>query len=190
MPIFLIPTKSGFSFTTARWHLHWSSSRPDENFVVILSQLLQCLCDADVDFVVVGGFAALVHGSTQVTRDLDICAVLSDEDIAKLRNALRDFNPTHRLTPQRLSFLTNPDPGVPVQNLYLETEIGTVDVLSSILGVGDFAQVREQSVELEVFGRRCRVISLDALIRAKEALSRDKDRLAVKELRAIREKTK
>lgn len=158
--------------------------------MVILSQLLQRLCDADVDFVVVGGFAALMHGSTLVTRDLDICAVLGHEDVAKLRETLRDLNPTHRLTPQRLSFLTNPDAGVPVQNLYLETEIGAVDILSSILGVGDFERVRAGSAELEIFGRRCRVISLDDLIRAKEALGREKDLLTVKELRAIREKTK
>lgn len=114
--------------------------------MAILSQLLQRLCDADVDFVVIGGFAALMHGSTLVTRDLDICAVLSHEDVAKLREALRDLNPTHRLTPQRLSFLTNPDAGVPVQNLYLETEIGTVDILSSVLGVGDFERVRAESL--------------------------------------------
>lgn len=158
--------------------------------MVILSQLLQRLCDADVDFVVVGGFAALIHGSTLVTRDLDVCAVLSQDDVAKLREALRDLNPTHRLTPQRLSFLSNPDPGIPVRNLYLETEIGTVDILSSILGVGDFERVRAASVEIELFGRRCRVISLDDLIRAKQALGREKDLLAVKELRAIREKSK
>lgn len=158
--------------------------------MVILSQLLQRLCDADVDFVVVGGFAALLHGSTQVTRDLDVCAVLSSEDVAKLRKALQDLNPTHRLTPQRLSFLTNPDPGVPVRNLYLETELGTVDILSSILGVGDFERVRAGSVAIEIFGRRCRVISLDDLIRAKETLAREKDLLAAKELRAIQEKTR
>jgi len=158
--------------------------------VVILSQLLQRLCDADIDFVVVGGFAALLHGSTQVTRDLDVCAVLGSEDVAKLREALQDLKPTHRLTPQRLSFLTNPDPGVPVRNLYLETELGTVDILSSILGVGDFERVRTGSVEIEIFGRRCRVISLDDLIRAKETLAREKDLLAAKELRAIREKNR
>ena len=158
--------------------------------MAILSQLLQRLCDADVDFVVIGGFAALMHGSTLVTRDLDICAVLSHEDVAKLREALRDLNPTHRLTPQKLSFLTNPDVGVPVQNLYLETEIGTVDIVSSVLGVGDFARVRAGSMELQVFGRRCRVISLDDLIRAKEALGREKDQLAAKEMRAIRDKPK
>ncbi|HEX5206281.1 MAG TPA: hypothetical protein VFW10_00640 [Steroidobacteraceae bacterium] len=156
---------------------------------MILSQLLQRLCDANVDFVVVGGFAALVYGSTQITRDLDICAVLSHQDVAKLREALRDFNPTHRLTPQRLSFLTNPDSDVRVQNLYLETDIGTVDVLSSIRGIGDFERVRAGSVELQLFGRRCRVISLDDLIRAKEAMGREKDLFTAKELRAIREKT-
>ena len=153
-----------------------------------LSQLLQRLCDADIDFVVVGGFAALLHGSTLVTRDLDICAVLSRSDVAKLRETLRDLNPRHRLTSQKLSFLDTPDPEVEVRNLYLETEIGTVDVLSSILGVGDFERVRAASLEIEVFGRRCKVISLEDLIAAKETLGRDKDLLAAKELRAIREK--
>jgi predicted nucleotidyltransferase len=153
-----------------------------------LSQLLQRLCDANVDFVVVGGFAALIHGSTLVTRDLDICALLSNSDVEKLRTALADLSPTHRLTPQRLSFIESPDPGVPVKNLYLETEIGTVDILSSILGVGDFERVRAASVDIVLFGRRCRVISLEDLIQAKEALGRDKDLLAAKELRHIQAK--
>jgi len=158
--------------------------------VVTLSQLLQRLSDAEVDFVIVGGFAALLHGSTLVTRDLDICAVLSRADVAKLREALRDLNPRHRLTSQRLSFLDNPDPDVEVRNLYLETELGTVDISSSILGVGDFDHVRAGSIEIDLFDRRCRVISLEKLIQAKEALGREKDLLAVKELRAIREKLK
>ena len=153
-----------------------------------LSQLLQRLCDADVDFVIVGGFAGLLHGSTLVTRDLDICAVLSRTDVAKLRDTLRDLNPRHRLTSSKLSFLTTPDPDVDVRNLYLETELGTVDILSSILGVGDFNRVSASAIQIELFGRRCKVISLDDLIQAKEALGREKDRLAAKELRAIREK--
>lgn len=119
-----------------------------------LNRLLERLCDADVDFVVGGGFAAMLHGSTLVTRDLDVCA----------------------------------QPGAPVHNLYLETELGAVDVLSSILGVGDFARVRAGSIEIELFGRRCRVISIEDLILAKTALGREKDLLAVKELRAIIEK--
>ena len=98
------------------------------NSVAPLSRLIQTLCDADIDFVVVGGFAGVLHGSALVTRDLDVCAVLSNEDVEKLRSALREFHPTHRLTPQRWSFLGNPDPGVPVKNLYLETDLGAAAV--------------------------------------------------------------
>ena len=158
--------------------------------MIEINRLLQRLCDADVDFVIVGGFAATLHGSSLVTRDLDVCAILSSENVEKLRAALRDLQPTHRLTPQKLSFLDNPDPGVKIHNLYLRTDFGPVDILSSILGVGDFDRVRAASIQVELFGRSCRVISLDDLIRAKEALGRDKDLLAVKELRAVRETQK
>lgn len=155
-----------------------------------LNQLIQRLCDADIEFVIVGGFAAMLHGSSLVTRDLDVCAVLTTKNVQKLRLAFRDAHPTHRLNPQKLSFLDNPEPGVEVRNLYLRTDLGPLDVLSSILGVGDFERIRAHAVEVELFGRHCRVISLDDLIRAKEALGREKDVLAAKELRAIREKTK
>lgn len=155
-----------------------------------LNRLIQRLCDADIEFVIVGGFAAMLHGSSLVTRDLDVCAVLTAENVQKLRETFRALHPVHRLTPQKLSFLDNPDAGVEVRNLYLRTDIGPLDLLSSILGVGDFERVYAQSTEIELFGRKCRVISLDDLIRAKEALGREKDLLAAKELRAIREKTK
>lgn len=131
-----------------------------------------------------------LHGSSLVTRDLDICAVLTAENVEKLRCAFRDAHPAHRLTPQKLSFLDNAEPGVEVRNLHLRTDLGALDVLSSVLGVGDFGRIRRQAAEVELFGRRCRVISLDDLIQAKEALGREKDQLAAKELRAIREKTK
>lgn len=37
-----------------------------------LNRLIERLCDANIDFVVVGGFAGMLHGSTRVTRDLDV----------------------------------------------------------------------------------------------------------------------
>ena len=155
-----------------------------------LHHLVQLLSDARIDFVIVGGFAGMVHGSSLVTRDLDVCAVLSHENVAKLRDVFRDLNPTHRQTPQRLSFLDNPSPDVEVKNLYLGTTLGPVDFLTSIKGVGDYARVREASVEIELFGRRCRVISIQDLVSAKEALGRPKDLLAAQELRAILEQKK
>jgi hypothetical protein len=150
-----------------------------------LSALLQRLVEAGVDFVIVGGFAAVTHGSSYVTRDVDVCAILSPENTAKLRQALAEWNPRHRLTPGKLSFLSHPPDGQPIQNLYLETDVGVIDVLSSILGVGDFERLRRNAVEVEVDGVRYRVMSLEDLILAKEALGREKDLLTAKELRAI-----
>ncbi len=155
-----------------------------------LNRLIERLCDANIDFVIVGGFAGILHGSSLVTRDLDVCAVLGAENLAKLREALGDLRPVHRMTPQRLSFLETPEPGLDMKNLYLETQLGPIDFLGSILGIGDFERVRAASIEIELFGRRCRVISLQDLIQAKEALGRDKDLFAAKELRAIAEKQK
>ncbi len=154
------------------------------------STLLKRLADAGLDFVIVGGFAAVTHGSSYVTRDVDICALLTADDVAKLREALAEWNPKHRMTPQRLSFIAHPPSGVPVKNLYLQTDKGIVDVLSSVLGVGDFERLKRNAVEIEVDGSRYRVMSLSDLITAKEAMGREKDLLTAKELRAIEAKRK
>lgn len=147
-------------------------------------RLLHRLADSGLDFVIVGGFAAVTHGSALVTRDLDICVLLTDETVEKLRSTLADWHPKHRMTPQKLSFLDFPTAG-PVQNLYLETDFGVVDILSSVLGVGDFRRLRDAAEAFEIGGRTYHVISLEDLIVAKEAVGREKDLLAAKELRAI-----
>jgi hypothetical protein len=159
-------------------------------FVADLKQLLERLLDAEIEFVIVGGFAAVLHGSTLVTRDLDVCTLLTDINVEKLRGVLADLAPVHRMTGGRLDFMTNPDPGVPVKNLYLETNAGAIDLLSSITGVGDFERVRAGAVDVALFGRRCLVMSMPDLIAAKRAMGRDRDLLAVRELEAIAEKLK
>ena len=60
-----------------------------------------------------------------------------------------------------------------------------MNVLTSILGVGDFTRIKSKAEELEVDGFRYYVISLGDLITAKEAMGREKDLLTAKELRAI-----
>lgn len=153
-----------------------------------LQALLLRLDDAGVDFVLVGGYAAMLHGSSLLTRDLDVCAELTPATIEKLRDAFRDFHPRHRLSVPQQSFLTEPEPGVTLSNLYLNTDLGTLDLLGSITGVGDYTRVASNAIEIDLLGRRIRAISLDDLIAAKEALGRDKDLLVVKELRVIRDK--
>ena len=150
-----------------------------------LHELLRRLAEADVEFVLIGGYAAVIHGSAYVTNDVDVCAVLSPDNIEKIRKALADLKPVHRQSHRRLSFLEVPAPGQSLQNLYLETTDGIIDIITSVLGVGDFAHLRERAMRADVFGVSCAVISLEDLIAAKEALGREKDLLTAKELRAI-----
>jgi predicted nucleotidyltransferase len=77
-----------------------------------------------------------------------------------------------------------------VQNLYLQTDQGVVDLHSSILGVGDFVRLKQNAETIQVDGRAYRVMPLEDLIVAKETLGREKDLLAAKELRAIAAKKK
>jgi predicted nucleotidyltransferase len=150
-----------------------------------LHLLLQRLAEAGVEFVVVGGYAGMMHGSALITRDVDVCAILTTDNVGKIRRAFADIHPVHRQTHGLLSFLEHPSPGQPLVNLYLRTDKGVIDILSSILGVGDFERLRKNAVELPMFGKTYPVISIEDLIAAKEAVGREKDLLAVKELRAI-----
>lgn len=136
--------------------------------------LLRRLVESGLDFVVIGGFAAVTHGSAYLTRGVEICTVLTPENVTRLRTALADWHPRHRMTPQRLSFLDHPSPGATLNNLCLETDQGVVDVLTSVLGVGDFVRLKNNAEKLEIDGVRVRVMSLSDLIAAKEALGRER----------------
>ena len=74
------------------------------------------------------------------------------------------------------------------KNLYLLTDWGQIDILSEITGVGDYAEVARHVVIVNIGGADCRVLDLDTLIQAKKALNLPKDRQAILELEAIRER--
>lgn len=150
-----------------------------------LHVLLNRLADAGIEFVVIGGFAGTLHGSALITDDVDVCAVLSADSVEKIRSAFADLHPVHRQTHRRLSSLDNSRAGIALNNLHLETDYGIIDVITSVLGVGDFARLKERTIKIPLYGRMILLISLEDLIVAKEAVGREKDLLAVKELRAI-----
>lgn len=152
-----------------------------------LNLILNRLINAEIDFVLIGGYAGIVHGSTQVTQDIDICAALTKENIEKLRKCLKDANPIHRMNSNfKPSFLDYPEETESLNAIYLETDFGILDILASVTAVGNFETVKQNAVEIEVFGRKCFVISLDDLIQVKSHMGREKDKLAVRELLAIK----
>jgi hypothetical protein len=155
-----------------------------------LENLLQRLMEHRFEFVIVGGYAAVAHGATMVTQDLDLCAPFTPANLGRLAAGLEGLNPKHRLTPQRLPFVMSDDMLGSLKNLYLETDWGIVDCLGEVLGVGAYPQVLAQSITLKLSFGVCRLLDLGALIQAKIAMNRPHDRLTVLQLEAIRERLK
>lgn len=152
-----------------------------------LETLLDRLLDHEVDFVVVGGFAAVAHGVSLLTEDIDICCRFTQPNLLKLWYAVQDLEPVHRMTPNRIPLESAALAGGDVKNLYLDTTYGQLDCLSQIEGVGGFDDVLKHSVAISLGKRSCRILNLAALIRSKEALGRPRDQEAVLQLRAIQE---
>jgi predicted nucleotidyltransferase len=148
--------------------------------------LLSKLHENNIDFIIVGGFAAAAYGSSFVTHDLDICSVLTSNNIEKLRKSLSDVHPIHRIAQNKPSFLDTPKSIEGINNLYLQTDIGVLDILSSITGVGDFNELRKSCIEIKIYGYTCKLISIEDLIKTKLALKRPKDLEVVKELEIIK----
>jgi len=150
--------------------------------------LLQRLHSRGVEFVIIGGICNVLHGVTLVTQDLDVCCRFSPENLWKLENAVRDLHPLHRQTPQRLPFVLDARLALELKNLYLRTDIGVIDCLSEVAGIGDFVAVLGVSDPVALAFGECRMLSLEALIRSKEALGRERDLAALRQLRAIKER--
>lgn len=89
--------------------------------------LLSKLSENDFDFIVIGGFTAAAYGSSFVTQYLDVCAILTPTNIEKLRKALVDIHPLHRIANNKPSFLEIPKSIEGINNLYLQTDAGVLD---------------------------------------------------------------
>lgn len=156
-----------------------------------INQLLRLLIQNNVDCVLVGGYAAVVHGSATVTRDLDVCLDFQPDNIQKLLKALENINPCARAGSGMISlFDYSIERLSQLNNLYIKTDLGKLDLLGLITGVGSYADVKKHSIKIDLFGLPCHVLDIDSLIKAKQAVGRPKDQQMVLELKIILEKTK
>jgi predicted nucleotidyltransferase len=154
-----------------------------------LNHLLKRLLESGIDFVLIGGYAAVLHGSSQVTQDIDICAVITESDLQKLRHALGDLEPKRRMNPGfQPSLADYPPSGQSLENYYLRTNSGVLDIIRNVDPVGSFERIKSSAVTVQLFGLPCKVISLDDLIAVKKAMRRPKDKATLQELEAIKEK--
>lgn len=153
-----------------------------------LNKLVERLIVARVEFVLVGGFAAVAYGVSLMTQDVDVCCPFSTQNLRSIEAAIQDLKPVHRMTPQKLPFVLTDELCASLKNLYLDTDLGPLDCLSEVLGLGDFFEVKRRSIELTLPVGVCPVLDIDALIAAKAATNRTRDRMTISQLKAIKER--
>jgi predicted nucleotidyltransferase len=155
--------------------------------MIDLERPLKTLADSGVRFVLIGGAAMVAQGAGRPTRDVDICYQRTPENIQRLAAALAPFHPRLRGAPEGLPFRFDPETIQRGLNFTLSTDLGDLDLLGEVAGLGFYDAVRNRSETLTLFERECRVLSLDGLILAKRAAGRARDLEVLPELEALRE---
>ena len=148
-------------------------------------RILRRLLAHGVEFVVIGGYAAVTHGAIDVTRDLDVCAPFTEENLLKLQAALNEIHPRHRLTLHEAPLELRPGQCERWRNLYLKTDDGVFDCLGEVLGIGGYQQVLSRSEIASTSFGNFRVLDIPSLIEAKEAIGRPHDLRTAVQLRCV-----
>ena len=150
--------------------------------------LLTRLNASGLEFVVVGGVCVVYHGAPLATFDLDICCPFGEENVRRIEAAVHDLHPVHRLTANKLPLAATRTSFADLRNVYLQTDLGKLDCLGEVSGVGNFEAVLKSSVGANFSYGTFRFLNLDALIASKKAVGRERDLAAVRHLLAIKER--
>src|SRR6185369_13125777 len=153
----------------------------------IIEAPLRLLGEYKVDCVIVGGIAAAIHGSLILTNDLDVCYARDPANLKRLADALQSAHARLRNAPEGLPFILDAETLKRGLNFTFTTDIGDLDLLGEVRGVGHYEAVIAGSVTVELFGYSFAVMDIGKLITAKRAAGRPKDLLALPELEAIQE---
>ena len=148
-----------------------------------LVDLLRRLADAEAECILIGGMAANVHGCTMATFDCDVVIAMTSENLTKICQALAGTSAKFRHKEPPVWFTSEKANQTGWKNLYLETDLGVLDCLGTVKGVGDYQDCFQDSVVVEIDGFPVRVLGHQSLISAKEAVGRPKDLQAVAQLK-------
>jgi hypothetical protein len=153
-------------------------------------EILRILIKERVEFVVGGDYAGVLRGAPFATADLDILVRYDPRNLGRLSRALRrlgarvwapDVHEGLRFHHDAYSLLI-------WTVLNLMTRHGRLDVVAEWNGVGDYDQALGRASVVQVDRRPVAVLTVEALIAAKEAAGRDKDRDKLRVLRRLRER--
>ena len=153
------------------------------------AEILRLLAANEVEFIVVGMTAGILHGAPVTTLDLDVVHRRSPENVARLLRVLVGIDAVYRHDPRKLrpqeSHLIGPG------HQLLTTAYGDLDCLGTIGEGFGYEELIEQTVTMSLSGGlTVRVLSLPALIEAKERAGRPKDVAVLPVLRATLDELK
>ena len=153
----------------------------------------ECIFDVlakhDVDYVLIGGLAAVLHGSTAMTNDADIYPSKQPENLEHLSSALVDLEARLRVdtNPDGVAFDPHPVLIESMAMLNMTTRCGDLDLTFTPAGLDSYSAVVDNAAMFLIGGHSIRVAALGDIIRSKEAAGRPKDHATLPILRALQE---
>lgn len=152
-------------------------------------ELFDALARHRVDYVLIGGLAATLHGSSALTNDADICPEPSGENLERLAAALQDIDARIRsdAEPEGVPFSPDADFFGHMNFMNLTTRFGDFDVALQPTGSYGYDDLVQRATEMVIDGTIVAVASLADIIRSKEAADRPKDRATLPILYALQD---
>lgn len=155
--------------------------------MINLFEVARLLSKAGVEFVIVGGIAIRSHGGNYITEDhLDICYSRTRDNLKKLAGVLAPLKPRPRGLAKSLPFIFKWSTLQHGTNFTFTTSMGDVDLIGEVKGIGVYDDLINESVSVDLDGFPTKILSIPALIIAKEAAGREKDQPRLKVLYALR----
>lgn len=155
--------------------------------IISLEEVVELLNGGDVRYLIIGGWAAIIHGTARATYDVDVLYARDAVNIEKLAATMAAWSPYLRGAPPGLPFRFDPPTIRAGLNFTLTTSHGDIDFLGEVAGGGTYEQLLPFTQVAVSGGRPCRVVNLEMLIQLKRAAGRPKDMEVIAELQALLE---
>lgn len=149
-------------------------------------ELLRRLTAAEVDYVVIGGVAVILHGSARLTRDLDIIIAPDEGNLERLGRVLVESGAQLREIEEKVPFVPDAATLRNVQLLALTTDAGWIDVHRTADGAPPYDRLRDAAERMDVGGFTVLVASIDDMLAMKNAAGRPEDLVDIAALEAIK----
>lgn len=171
-------------FDNLREQIRFQNSKYPQN---LKPTVIEIFAENKIKFVVVGEIVAFVYDLPHGSFAFEVCYARQSENVKLIIEALAPFNPFPRDSTKHSSFQWNEQILSDRKVTRLETDLGNVDLLGEVEGIGTYGKVEKESTVNRVFGLDVKILTIKGLLKAKKAAARPKDLLVIPELEALLE---